>query len=291
VFAKLALLVGVGILATGCGSSEAGGDGRPQVVASFYPLAFVAEQVAKDRAEIVSLTPPGAEAHDIEPTSSQVIAISEADLVLFLGGGFQPSIEELASDAGDAALDVAQGQDVLPPHEGEEEAFDPHLWLDPTRMIPIAEATGERLAEADPDGAPDYRAGASALADDLRALDREFEEGLSDCASWDIVTSHEAFGYLAARYGLEQIGIAGLDPEAEPSPQRIAEVTDFVEDHDVTTIFFETLVSPEVAETIAQETGASTAQLDPLEGPPEEGDYFSVMRANLDALMEALRCS
>jgi zinc transport system substrate-binding protein len=272
-----------------CGPSGPGTDGRPRVVASFYPLAFVAERVAGDRARVEDLTPPGAEPHDFEPTSSQVIAISEADLLLYLGGGFQPAIEELAADAGDSALDVAEGQDVLPSHE-DEEAFDPHLWLDPARMIPIAEATADRLAAVDPDDAQEFRAGTSELADDLRALDRDFEAALSDCASRDIVTSHEAFGYLAARYGLEQIGIAGLDPEAEPSPQRLAEVADFVVQHDVTTIFFETLVSPEVAETIAEETGARTAQLDPIESPPENGDYFDAMRANLDSLREALRC-
>jgi zinc transport system substrate-binding protein len=274
-----------------CGPSGASGDGRPQVVASFYPLAFVAEYVAGDRAAVTNLTPPGAEAHDIEPTSSQVIAISEADLVLYLGGGFQPAIEELASDSGEAALDVAEGQELLPPHDGEQQSFDPHIWLDPTRLIPVARSTGDRLAAVAPDDARGFRARADDLAGDLTRLDREFEEGLSDCAGRDFVTSHEAFGYLADRYALEQIGIAGLDPEAEPSPQRIAEVTDFVEEHDVTTIFFEALVSPEVAETIAEETGATTAQLDPLESPPEVGDYFEAMRGNLDALREALRCA
>jgi zinc transport system substrate-binding protein len=288
VLAKLSLAVVVAVAAA-CGPSGASSDGRPRIVASFYPLAFVAERIAGDRARIVNLTPPGAEPHDIEPTSEQVIEISEADLILYLGGGFQPAIEELAADSGDAALDVAEGQDVLPPH-GEEEAFDPHLWLDPTRMTAIAEATAERLAVIDPSGAGDLRAAARALVADLRTLDSDFENGLADCATRVIVTSHEAFGYLAARYGLEQIGIAGLDPEAEPSPQRLAEVADFVEEHDVTTIFFESLVSPEVAETIAEETGTTTAQLDPLEGPPKEGDYFDAMRANLDALRKALRC-
>ena len=278
------------IAAVACGPSGASSDGRPRVVASFYPLAFLAERVAGDRARIEDLTPPGAEAHDIEPTSSQVIEISEADLVLYLGGGFQPAIEELAADAGDAALDVSMNQDLLPSHGGED-AFDPHLWLDPTRLIPIAEAVERRLAAVDPDDAGEFRTGARELAADLQALDRDYEAGLSECASRELVTSHEAFGYLAARYGLEQIGIAGLDPEAEPSPQRVAEVTDFVEDHEVTTIFFETLVSPEVAETIASETGATTAQLDPIEGAPKKGDYFDAMRANLDALREALRCT
>jgi zinc transport system substrate-binding protein len=260
------------------------------VVASFYPLAYVAERIAGDRAEVMNLTPPGAEAHDIELTSSQVIELSEADLVLYLRGGFQPAVEDLAADVGDAAVDVSEGQETLPATEEEEGAFDPHIWLDPTRLARISELVFERLAEADPTNADAYRADNDALIEDLENLDRDFEEALANCASRDIVTSHEAFGYLAARYDLAQIGIAGLDPEAEPSPQRIAEVTDFVSRHDVTTIFFETLVSPEVAETIATETGASTAMLNPLESPPDRGDYLTSMRANLETLEDALGC-
>jgi zinc transport system substrate-binding protein len=273
-----------------CGSSRAGGGGEPRVVASFYPLAYVAERIAGDRAEVMNLTPPGAEAHDIELTSSQVIELSEADLVLYLRGGFQPAVEDLAADVGDAAVDVSEGQETLPATEEEEGAFDPHIWLDPTRLARISELVFERLAEADPTNADAYRADNDALIEDLENLDRDFEEALANCASRDIVTSHEAFGYLAARYDLAQIGIAGLDPEAEPSPQRIAEVTDFVSRHDVTTIFFETLVSPEVAETIATETGASTAMLNPLESPPDRGDYLTSMRANLETLEDALGC-
>jgi zinc transport system substrate-binding protein len=284
--ARLVLVALVPLLGA-CGSSRAGGGGEPTVVASFYPLAYVAERIAGDRAEVVNLTPPGAEAHDIELTSAQVIDISEADLVLYLGGGFQPAVEEVV---GDAAIDVSEGLQTLPATDEEEASFDPHIWLDPTRLVRISELVSESLADADPANADAYRASSDDLIDDLDQLDREFEEGLADCASRDFVTSHEAFGYLAARYDLEQIGIAGLDPEAEPSPQRIAEVTDFVGRHDITTIFFETLVSPEVAETIASETGATTAELDPLEGPPNEGDFLTAMRANLQALEEALGC-
>lgn len=286
---RLALLALASLIAA-CGSSQAGGGGEPTVVASFYPLAYVAERIAGDRAEVANLTPPGAEAHDIELTSSQVIDISEADLLLYLGGGFQPAVEDLAPDVGDRAIDVSEGQETLPATDETEGSFDPHIWLDPTRLVRISELVSEDLAAADPANADAYRADTDALIDDLERLDGEFEEGLADCASRDIVTSHEAFGYLAARYDLEQIGIAGLDPEAEPSPQRIAEVTDFVREHDVTTIFFETLVSPEVAETIANETGAKTAKLDPLESPPDRGDYLSAMRGNLKTLKKALRC-
>jgi zinc transport system substrate-binding protein len=287
---RMAVTLALSLLAA-CGTSGAEGDaGEPTVVASFYPLAFVADLVGGPAAEVVNLTAPGAEAHDVEPTASQVVEISEADVVLYLGGGFQPSIENLAADVGDAALDVSGTQSLRPATGEADEAFDPHLWLDPTRLIPVAEAVSERLAGVDPDDTATYRRGSRELVHDLRSLDRDFKDGLAKCDSREIVTSHEAFGYLAERYGLEQIGIAGLDPEAEPSPQRIAEVSDFVREHEVTTIFFETLVSPEIAQTIAQETGARTAMLDPLEGPPEEGDYLTAMRANLDTLREALRC-
>ena len=279
------------LLMGACGTAGAGDTaGEPTVVASFYPLAFVAYRVAGSAARIVDLTPPGAEAHDVEPTASQVQEISEADVVLFLGGGFQPSIEDLAADVGDAALDVSRTQSLLPATGESDEPFDPHMWLDPTRLIPVAEAVSDRLEDDDPDHASGFRRRSRDLVRDLTTLDRDFKTGLADCESRQIVTSHEAFGYLADRYGLEQIGIAGPDPEAEPSPQRIAEVTDFIKEHEVTTIFFETLVSPEIAETIAQETGARTAMLDPLESPPQEGGYLTTMRANLATLREALRC-
>lgn len=279
------------VLAACGGSSSAGsGEGGPlRVAASFYPLQWVTAQVAGEHAEVSSLTPPGAEPHDLELGPRQVATIGEADLVVYLDG-FQPAVDEaVAQEAGDSALDVTDPADLV--ETGG--TVDPHFWLDPTRLADVADAVGQRLGEVDPEHAATFTDGAAEVRAELEALDAELAEGLAGCAGSDLVTSHTAFGYLAARYDMEQVGITGLSPESEPSPKALAEVADFVADNDVRTIYSETLVSPEVARTLARETGVRTAVLDPLEGLSSESsgeDYLSVMRANLAVLQDGQAC-
>jgi len=272
------------LAASGCGGNgeAAGSDDRMQVVAAFYPLAFAAEEVAGDRVEVVNVTPAGAEPHDVELTPRDVERIRSADLVLYAGGGFQPALEEAAGGAGGATVDVLEGLDL---REEDGEA-DPHVWLDPVRFAQVGERIGAELGG---------EAAARQLASQLRALDGEYRAGLADCDRRELVTAHDAFGYLADRYGLETVPIAGLSPEVEPAPRDLEEVAELVEEHGATTVFVEPLLSPEVGETVAREAGAETAMLDPLEGLSEEDlaageDYFSVMRANLEALREGLGC-
>jgi zinc transport system substrate-binding protein len=301
----------------GCGSDDGGGgagtggDG-PTVLASFYPLQYATQRIAGDRAEVTGLTPPGAEPHDLELGPKDVGKIADADVVVYLKG-FQPSVDEAVTNEGaDAAVDVStaaeldltaadhgheeeeHAEEEGGEHAEEEGGRDPHFWLDPTRLAAVSTEIADRLAAADPDGAATYRANADALRGELTALDTEFRTGLATCGSKEIVTSHQAFGYLARRYGLTQVGIAGLSPDAEPAPADLARVTDFVREHQVRTIYYETLVSPAVAETVAKETGARTAVLDPLEGLTSESagdDYPSVMRANLEQLREGQACT
>lgn len=281
------------VLALGaCGSSSAGPAGQEgplQVAASFYPLQWVTAQVAGEHADVGSLTPPGAEPHDLELGPRQVASIGEADLVVYLDG-FQPAVDEaVAQEAGDSALDVTEPAELV--RSGG--AVDPHFWLDPARLADVADSVADRLAEVDPPHAAAFTDGAAQLRAQLEALDAELREGLAGCAGTDLVTSHTAFGYLADRYGMEQVGITGLSPESEPSPKALAEIADFVANNDVQTVYSETLVSPEVAETLARETGARTAVLDPLEGLSGEAageDYPAVMRANLAVLREGQPC-
>jgi zinc transport system substrate-binding protein len=259
------------------------------VVAAFYPLQFVTERVGGDMVRVTNLVKPGAEPHDLELNPRQVGQLSDADLVVYLKG-FQPAVDDaVAQQAGDSAFDVATVQPLLDGGNGK----DPHLWLDPTRLAAISDRVADRLAAADAPRAADYRARAAGLRADLEKLDREYADGLRQCQRHEIVTSHAAFGYLADRYHLTQIGITGLTPETEPTPQRLAEVTAQARAHNATTIFFETLVSPKVAEALAREVGAGTAVLDPIEGlqPGTSDDYFSVMRQNLSVLKPALGCS
>jgi zinc transport system substrate-binding protein len=281
---RLTLLVALVALAS-CGGSNGEGSGRRSVVASFYPLAFALEQVGAQGVDVTNLTPAGAEPHDIELTARDVARIRDADVVFYLGAGFQPAVEDAIGDADGEVVDVLDGIRVRAA-PNEETRADPHVWLDPTLYSRIVKRIGDVL------GHP-IRAGH--VESGLARIDAEFERGLANCRRREIVTSHEAFGYLAARYDLKQVPIAGLSPEAEPTPRQLENAIDRVRASGATTIFFETLVSPRIAQTIARETGAKTAVLDPIEGLTDEqiasgDDYFTVMRRNLRALRSALQC-
>jgi zinc transport system substrate-binding protein len=304
----LALLPVAALLAA-CGSSSTGSGATPEVaapipvVAGFYPLEWAAETVGGDRVSVTSLTAPGAEPHDLELTPQQVAAVTDARLVLYIGE-FQPALDDAIAQSPDPSVDVAAGLETLAPeehsddeHAGEEHSdeasYDPHVWLDPANMASIVATVAQRLSSIDPAGAATFAANASALQDRLTALDEQWRTGTTTCTNRDLVVSHEAFGYLAQRYGFTQVGISGLAPDTEPSPAKIAEVADFVRANKVTTVYYETLVDPKVAETVAQETGAATAVLDPLEGLAEGStdDYISVMEKNLQTVKAGQGCS
>jgi zinc transport system substrate-binding protein len=284
------------------GANGAADSSPLELVTSFYPLTFVVERVGGRFVEVSNLTPAGTEPHDLELTPQDVASLHEADLVVYLSG-FTPALDDAVADVGPArAFDVSPAARLdldLSEHadegdEHEHDGVDPHFWLDPTRLADVADAVAARLADVDMVNATAYAESAAALRGELAALDAEFEAGLASCANRNVVTSHTAFGYLAQRYGLTQVGISGQSPNEEPSPARLAEVTEFVREHDVTTIYYETMVNPAIADTVANETGASTAVLDPIEGLTEQSagaDYFGVMRANLQSLRAGQHCT
>ena len=304
----------VGLLLAGCGAASTAGEpsdaGAAQVLASFYPLQYVAEQVGGDLVEVSSLTPPGAEPHDVELSPRQVRAVDETDLVLYLSG-FQSAVDE-AIEARDPALvlDAADLTDLVEEHEDEHEGegeahaaeddavdhdhagVDPHFWLDPQLLAALAQPVAEALTEVDPDHAAEFADGAARLGAELAELDDAYATGLAACERRVLVTSHRAFGYLTRAYDLEQVGISGLDPEAEPSPARLREIGDVVRAEGVTTVFTETLVSPRAAQTLADDLSVTTAVLDPVESLTEPAsDYRTVMEQNLTALRSGLGCA
>ncbi len=272
------------------------------MVAAFYPYAFVAERVVGTHASVTNLTAPGLEPHDLELTAQQVGSIEQADVVVF-ERGFQPAVDEAVDqNAEGRAFDVTT---VVPLEDtgapstagddgGSSLSGDPHIWLDPIRLATVAEALARTMGQVDPGHALSYRRNAAGLVADLRALDRAYRNGLSDCVRTEFVTSHAAFGYLAERYGLTMIAVSGLTPDAEPSPARLSQLAGLVERDGITTVFSEVLASPQIADTLADEVGVRTGVLDPIEGLPDGGsskDYLSIMRANLAALEKADGCS
>lgn len=264
----------------GCGTGSAGTGSKKTIVAAFYPLAYAAQQIGGNRVAVKNLTPPGAEPHDLEISPREVADVQSADLVLLLGHGFQRQVEAAAGRSKKVLLLLdTPGLRRFP-------NGDPHVWLDPLRYKLIVKRIGTALHRP---------AAARRLVVRLAALERQYARGLADCVRREIVTSHEAFAYLGQRYHLKQVAITGLTPEAEPSPKDLQRVVDTVRRTHATTVYFETLVSPRLAETVARAAGARTAVLDPIEGltkaeQSKGDDYLTIMRANLASLRRGLGC-
>jgi zinc transport system substrate-binding protein len=290
---------------TAC-SALADDDGATRVTAGFYPLAWVAERVGGDRVDVVSLTDPGVEPHDIEPTFARTRALAESDLVI-VEHGLQPAIDDaVEQNAVGKVLDVTEvihlrhvedaqaGED----EDGEEHTHehgdvDPHFWLDPALLADVGDAVAEHLADLDPGHADTFATNADSLREELESLDADFTSGLADCERHVIVSSHDAFGYWA-KYGIEVAPVNGLTPDAEPTPAGIARLQQLIRAEGITTVFSERLASPELTESLAADLGLRTAVLDPVEGltsSDSDEDYLSLMRANLAALKEANGCS
>ncbi|MFJ7070779.1 metal ABC transporter substrate-binding protein [Streptomyces sp. NPDC101115] len=282
--------------------------GKLDVVASFYPMQFLAEQIGGTYVTVNTLTKPGVEPHDLELKPKQIGELGQADVILYLKG-IQPAVDDaIAQSATGTTIDAAtltkleeHGTEVGHDDHGAEEAghddhgseagADPHIWLDPVKYGEVAQGVGAAFEKADPAHAATYKANTQALMTKLAALNGEFETGLKNTSTKTFITTHSAFGYLAERYGLEQEGISGMDPESEPSPARIKELQDVAKKDKVTTVFFETLASDKTAKTLASDTGLKTDVLDPLEGITDKSkgdDYIEVMRSNLAALKKAL---
>ncbi|MEU5311858.1 metal ABC transporter substrate-binding protein [Streptomyces sp. NPDC021562] len=291
---------------TACGgAATAAGTGKFDVVASFYPMAFLADRIGGGHVHVTSLTTPGQEPHDLEISAKQIVGIEKSDAVLYLRN-LQPSVDSaVAQSSVKTKIDAASlttlekhGNEVgghAASHDTSENeeltGLDPHIWLDPVRYAQVAEGVGKAFEKADPDHAADYRKNTAALVKQLDDLNTRFEKGLAHTRSKVFVTTHAAFGYLAERYGLTEEAINGLDPESEPSAARVKDLETMAKADGVTTVFYETLVSDKTAKTIASDAGLRTDVLDPIEGITGKSrgkDYFAVQEANLKALQQAL---
>ncbi|EWT03423.1 ABC transporter substrate-binding protein [Intrasporangium oryzae NRRL B-24470] len=301
-----ALAVGTVLALGACGAGPSGGDpAHSPIVTSFYPIEFATEQIAGPGRDVTVLTKPGAEPHDLEIGAQDLARMTRAGLVVY-ANGFQPAVDEAIQQIDEArVLDISGPADLTlePSEDGHDDesaadhadhgTADPHFWLDPVRYAAVAKAIGARLAADDPAHAAAYAANTDAFVARLTELDTEFRTGLQQCTDRQLVTSHAAFGYLAARYGLTQHSISGISPDAEPSAAALKQIGDLVRRDGVTTIYQETLVEPQFAETVARSTGATLATLDPIEGVTKSSagsDYFEIMRSNLKALEKGQGC-
>jgi zinc transport system substrate-binding protein len=268
---------------TACGNGPAAADdGRVDVLVTSYPLEYVAEQVGGAHVEVANLTPPGGDTHGLEPAPRDVAALGEADLVVHLSGGMQPAVDDvLEQQAPEHLVDAAGVADRGP---------DPHFWLDPLRLAELGQQVAGELAEVDPDHAADYTAAAERLEAALTDLDQEYRDALAPCRGATLLAAHEAFGYLAERYGLRQVGVAGLDPQVEPAPGRLRRVAEEVTASGARTIFFEAAAGSSVAEVLAGDLGLTTDVLHPIERVTADESYPELMAANLAALRRGLVC-
>ncbi|WP_458118921.1 metal ABC transporter substrate-binding protein [Paenibacillus sp. Z6-24] len=325
-------ILGMSTVLAGCGNDSPSTSGttpgqgstdKLQIVTSFYPMQEFTSKIAGDLADVQVLVPPGTEPHDWEPTPQDIAKITEADMVVYNGAGLESWMTQVQDAVGTSGpkmveaskdIQVMDGYSEEEEHAGEEEAhageeahdhaaekghdhdhggMDPHVWLSPMQAQTEVRNIETALSELAPDHAADFKKNADAYLAELKQLDEDYKTNLSNTKRKDFITQHTAFGYLARDYGLTQVGISGLSPEEEPTAAKMAEVVDFAKQNNVKTIFFETLVSSKVADTIANEVGAETAVLNPLEGLTSEQaaageDYISVMRENLAALTKAL---
>jgi len=271
--------------------------GKIQVAASFYPVYFLSKEISGDKADVFNITPAGAEPHDYEPTAQDMAKIENSKMIVLNGGGLEAWADNAKQNFGDKAVIIIAGEGLADKTmvEDGEQRIDPHVWLNPILVKEMANRILDGFIQIDPVNEDYYRANAESLILELEKLDNEYKQGLADCKNRNIITSHSAFGYLASAYGLNQVSVTGLSPDEEPSVQQLAEVAKFARDNNVKYIFFESLLSPKLSETIATEVGAKTLVLNPIEGLSSEDisqgkDYFTEMENNLANLKTALEC-
>lgn len=300
---KLIVLLGIlvfivaGILLFNLSSIKKVNNGKMQVAASFYPMYFFASQIAGDKADVTSITPASAEPHDYEPTTQDLVGIENSQMLVLNGGALEAWGNKIQSQLPVNVLVVTAGEGLANKQLNENGQIiqDPHIWLDPIlakKEVAVIEKGFEKI---DPKDTSYFQANAKKLDGELDALNVEYSRAFTNCAQKDFVTSHAAFGYLGAQYGINQIPISGVSPDEEPSTQKLVEITNLVKAKNIKVVFFESLVSPKLSETIANETGAKAMVLDPIEGLTKDEiqsgqNYLTIMKQNLNNLQIALQC-
>jgi zinc transport system substrate-binding protein len=297
------ILLFITSVVVGCGSSiDFTIQGKVNVVTSFYPLYDFVKKIGGEHVNVVNLVPAGVEPHDWSPKPRDMSNITKADVFIYNGAGFEgwadDFLDSLKKDSPLLIVEATRDVDLIETGEPEDKQdhgdVDPHAWISPLQAKVMARTIKDRIIEADPSHKDDYEANYSVLAERLQQLHDRLVQIVSQAPKQEIVVSHEAFGYIARDYGITQVGVMGLSPEAEPTVQRMNEITKFAEEHNIKYILFEELVSPKLAETLAKSLGIETLVLNPIEGLTEEQektkeDYFTIMDYNLTTIEKALQ--
>ena len=315
------LLAVSALVLAACGSESSSSDSSAPasdaltIAASFYPLSEIVETVTNGLSvKIVNLTPPGVGAHDHELTANQLDDLTTVDAVFYLGGGLQPSVEKAVAQL-DSAIkvtnlaDYATTIDAAKEEEEEEEGHsdddhddeahgdtDPHVWLDPANMVSMTQAVVTVLTALSPDSKTTLDTNATTYIAELEQVGKAIDTTFTNCASRSLVTSHDAFGYFAARAKLDTVPIAGVNPENEPSAKELEAIAKVARDAKATTVFFEAQLPDGLAKTVASSIGAEVDAIDPIETLSSADlnagkNYISVQTQNIENVAKGLRCS
>jgi len=277
------------------------------IATAFYPLTEIVDKVTTGMSvDIVGLTPPGVGAHDHELTARQLDDLATVDAVLYLGGGLQPSVEKAVTQLSPGITVVnlmdhvqtidAEEKDGDHDHDHSDSEIDPHVWLDPANMASMTQAVVDTLTVLSPDSKTILDTNAAAYIAELEQLGTAIDTTFENCASRALVTSHDAFGYFAARAKLDTVPIAGVNPENEPSAKELEAIAKVARDAKATTVFFEAQLPDGLAKTVASAIGAEVDAVDPIETISSADlnagkTYISIQRDNIERIAQGLRCS
>lgn len=272
-------------------------NGKINVATSFYIMNDFASKIGGDRINLINLVPSGMEPHDFEPKTRDITRLKAANVFIYNGAGMEGWVDKVVQSAENKNLivvEASKGIKLLGANDSNKNQNDPYVWLNPQNAILQLSAIKDAFVKADPKNKTYYEQNFETYKTKFNELDNEYKTEVGSFKKKDIVVAHAAFGYLCDAYGLKQVAIEGLNAESEPTAARMAEISKFAKDNNVKVIFFEELVSPKVAETIAKESGAQTDMLNPVEGLSEDDkskgkEYVTIMKDNLEALKKALK--